>query len=104
MPSLRWHRLARAPAQRLGVASAVRTLRAMARGRTPVTLRAATPSLAELRDDDLVDVHQVAKWIGCSERTIWRSGIPWVEITTRVKRFRVGDVRAWIAARVRGAA
>jgi hypothetical protein len=59
------------------------------------------PSLAELRDDDVGDVRAVARWLGCSPRTIWRSGIPWIEITPRVKRFRVGDVRAWIAARVR---
>ena len=44
-----------------------------------------------------------ARWLGCSPRTVWRSGIPWVEITPRVKRFRVGDVRAWIQAHVRGA-
>ena len=69
-----------------------------------MTLRVAAPSLAELRDDDLVDVHQVARWLGCSPRTIWRSGIPWVEITPRVKRFRVGDIRGWIRAHVRGAA
>ncbi len=69
-----------------------------------MTLRTAAPSLAELRDDDLVDVHQVARWIGCSPRTIWRAGVPWVEITPRVKRFRAGDVRAWIRAHVRGAA
>ena len=61
------------------------------------------PSPAELHDDDLVDVHVIARWLGCSPRTVWRSGIPWVEITPRVKRFRVGDVRAWIQAHVRGA-
>ncbi len=62
------------------------------------------PSLAELSDDDLVDVHAVARWVGCSERSVWRAGIPWVEFTPRVRRFRVADVRAWVAAHVRGAA
>ena len=62
------------------------------------------PSLAQLGSDDLVDVRTVARWIGCSERTVWRSGCPFILITPRVKRFRVADVKAWIAARVRGAA
>ncbi len=61
-------------------------------------------SLATLGDDELVDVETVAHWIGCSARTVWRSGIPWVAFTPRVRRFRVGNVRAWIAARVQGAA
>jgi len=69
-----------------------------------VTLRAPTPSLSQLPDGDLVDVHAVARWIGCSERTVWRSGIPYVAITPQVKRFRVGDVRDWIRAHRRGVA
>ncbi len=70
-----------------------------------MTVRTLAPrSLGELRDDDLVDVDQVARWLGCSERTVWRSGCPWVEITPRVKRFRVGDMKAWIHAQTRGAA
>jgi hypothetical protein len=74
-----------------------------------VTLRTLAPrSLAELSDDDLADVHAVARWIGCSERTVWRSGCPFVVVTPRVKRFRIGEVRAWLRARVsearRGAA
>ncbi len=64
----------------------------------------AARSLATLPDDELVDVGVVARWIGCSARTVWRSGIPWVRFTKRVRRFRVRDVRAWIAAHVRGAA
>jgi len=66
-----------------------------------VTTRLAGASLAQLGPDDLVDVRAVARWVACSERTIWRSGIPWVEITPRVKRFRVADVKVWIAAHVR---
>ena len=69
-----------------------------------MTTRLVQPSLAQLSADDLVDVRTVARWIGCSARTVWRSGCPFVLITARVKRFRVADVKAWIAARVRGAA
>jgi hypothetical protein len=61
-------------------------------------------SLAELKDDDLVDVETVARAFGCSPRTVWRSGVPFVQITARVKRFRVGAVRQWLASRVKGAA
>ena len=69
-----------------------------------VTVRTVGPSLAQLADGELVDVHAVARWLGCSERTIWRSGIPFVAITPRVKRFRVADVREWLLAHVQGAA
>jgi hypothetical protein len=69
-----------------------------------MTLRSLTPrSLAELSDDHLADVHTVARWIGCSERTVWCSGCPFVVVTPRVKRFRVGEVRAWLRTRVQGA-
>jgi hypothetical protein len=67
-----------------------------------VTVRLGAPSLATLHDDDLVDVHTLARWIGCSERTVWRSGIPYVQITAQVKRFRVGTVRDEIRKRVLG--
>src|SRR2546422_8990081 len=62
----------------------------------PVTTRIAAPSLATLAPDDLVDVQLVARWIGCSPRTIWRAGIPCIVITPRVRRFRVRDVLAWL--------
>ena len=61
-------------------------------------------SIATLHDDDLVDVCTVARSLGCSPRTVWRAHIPFVAITPRVRRFRVRDVRAWIAGHVRGAA
>ncbi len=62
------------------------------------------PSLAELPADALVRAEDVARFIGCSARTVQRAGIPYVAVTPRVRRYRVGDVRAWIADRVRGAA
>ncbi len=72
-----------------------------------MTLRTgAVPSLAQLAADDLVDVHVLAKAFGCSPRTIMRSAIPFVTITPRVRRYRVVDVRRWLAEHVqsRGAA
>jgi hypothetical protein len=69
-----------------------------------VTLRPPGPSLATATDDDVVDVHQVARWLGCSPWTVWRSGLPFIEITPRVKRFRVGAIREWLKARTKGAA
>ena len=66
--------------------------------------RSVGPSLAELPPDALVRVEDVAHSLCASPRTVWRAGIPFVEITPRVKRFRVRDVRAWIEAHVRGVA
>jgi len=66
-----------------------------------VTLRAAAPSLAELPDDALVRIEDVARFLGCSRFTIRRAGIPCVVVTPRVRRYRVRDVRAWIDAHVR---
>jgi predicted DNA-binding transcriptional regulator AlpA len=63
-----------------------------------------SPSLVELPGDALVRAEQVAQFIGCSRDTVRRAGIPFVAITPRVKRYRVSDVRSWIAAQVRGAA
>jgi len=51
-----------------------------------------------------VRAEDVGRFIGCSARTVRRAGIPYVEVTERVRRYRVGDVRTWIQARVRGAA
>ena len=61
------------------------------------------PRLSELHGDDLVRAEDVARFIGCSSRTVQRAGIPYVDVTPRVRRYRVADVRAWIAARVRAA-
>jgi len=62
------------------------------------------PSLAELPPDALVRIEDVARFLGCSARTVRRAGIPYVAVTPRVQRYRVRDVLAWIEARVRGAA
>ncbi len=64
------------------------------------TDRLMTPHFAELPDDALVRAEDVARFVGCSPRTIWRAKIPSLEVTPRVHRFRVGDVRTWIAAHV----
>jgi hypothetical protein len=66
--------------------------------------RVVGPSLAELPPDGLVRAADVARFIGCSARTVQRAGIPYVAVTPRVRRYRVRDVRAWIEAHVRGAA
>lgn len=67
-----------------------------------------TPSgdrpLAEWPDDGVVDAAAVARFLGVSVRTLMRSGIPRFYLTARTPRFRVGDVRRWIAAQVRGLA
>jgi hypothetical protein len=66
-----------------------------------VTVRLASPSLAQLADDDLVDVHMIAKAFGCSARTIMRSDIPYIAIGPHTRRYRVVDVRRWLAEHVR---
>jgi hypothetical protein len=60
--------------------------------------------LCELPDDALVRAEDVGRYIGCSARTVQRAGIPYVEITTRVRRYRMGDLRAWLEHQRRGAA
>ncbi len=68
----------------------------------PAVLRAQVPmSLAELPDDALVDAGFVARVLGVSPRQVRRlEGLPVVVISERVHRYRAGDLRAWIAARV----
>jgi len=61
------------------------------------------PLLCELPADALVRAQDVARYIGASVRTVQRAGIPYVAITPRVRRYRVADVRAWIAAKVQAA-
>ncbi len=73
--------------------------------RARMTVRSLAPrSVAELPDDALVSVEEVARAFGCSPRTVWRAGIPFVAIGPRTRRFRIADVRRWIAEHVRGAA
>ena len=65
----------------------------------------APPSLAQLSDDVLLDAKAVARLLGISERQVGRlEDLPFVYISPRVKRWRVADLRAWIASRVRGGA
>ncbi|HXI64840.1 MAG TPA: hypothetical protein VNH14_10060 [Gemmatimonadales bacterium] len=66
--------------------------------------RAAGQSLADLSPDALVRAEDVARFIGCSARTVHRASIPYVAVSPRVRRYRVSDIRAWIEAHVRGAA
>ena len=61
-------------------------------------------SLAGLPPDALVRAEDVARFLGCSARTVQRAAIPYVAVTPRVRRYRVRDVQAWIAAHVRGVA
>lgn len=70
----------------------------------PVTSRLVGLSLAELPLDTLVRAEDVARFIGCSPRTIQRAGIPCVTVTPRVRRYRVRDIREWIDAHVRRSA
>ena len=65
--------------------------------------RVIGPSLAELPPDALVRAEDVARFLGCSARTVQRAGIPYVAVTPRVRRYRVRDVRAWIETHVRAA-
>ena len=58
------------------------------------------PSLPELPDDAIVTVADVARYLGCSTRTVLRAGIPCLRVGPRTPRFRASDVRAWVAAKV----
>ncbi len=70
-----------------------------------MTLRVErAPALAELPDDAVVTAADLARFLGVSTRTIMRSAVPRFYLTPRTPRFRVGDVKHWIAAQVRGAA
>ncbi len=62
------------------------------------------PALAELPDDAVVTVADVARFLGVSTRTVMRSAVPRFYLTPRTPRVRVGDLKRWIAAHVRGAA
>ena len=54
----------------------------------------------------LLDEHQVAAAYGLTERCLqkWRAtgdGPPFVRISSRCVRYRVADLEAWVAARLR---
>jgi len=68
-----------------------------------ITMTRGAPLLCDLSADALVRAEEVARYIGCSARTVQRAKIPYVAITPRVRRYRVADVRAWIAAKVQAA-
>jgi hypothetical protein len=53
-------------------------------------------SLGELPDDTLIRGEDVARFLGCSARTVQRAGIPAVEIRPRVRRYFVRDVLGWL--------
>jgi hypothetical protein len=57
--------------------------------------------LAQLPDDTLVDATFVARALGVSTRQVRRlEGLAVVVVSDRVHRYRVGDLRAWIAGKV----
>jgi len=62
-------------------------------------------SLADFPDDVLLTPGVVAQVLGISARQVGRLAerheLPMVEVSPRVHRVRAGDLRAWIAARVR---
>jgi hypothetical protein len=91
------------PTHPVAVTSPEQALQAVRLGsRVPVTARALGSSLAELPAEALVSVGDVARFVGCSPRTVQRAGIPCVIVTPRVRRYRVRDIRAWVNAHVRG--
>jgi hypothetical protein len=78
-------------------------------------------AFCDLPDGAVVSAHEVGRFLGVSARTVQRADIPFIEITaatthTRtnkkkgttayqvrrgIRRYRAGDVRAWISAQVR---
>lgn len=51
---------------------------------------------SELDPDLLLNVGQVATWLGISRRQVQRAGVPFVDFGKRSRRYRVRDVRAWL--------
>lgn len=58
-------------------------------------------SLSELPLTTLLRTDDVARYLGCSNRSVQRAGIPCVEIRPRVRRYMVRDVLAWLEERRR---
>jgi len=75
-------------------------------GEGPVTATARPMirgSLEDLPPGSLLRAEEVARYLGCSARSIERAGVPAITITPRVHRYLVRDVLAWLERR-RGAA
>jgi predicted DNA-binding transcriptional regulator AlpA len=70
------------------------------------------PSIEGRADDELLTIEEAAAYVGLSPATLnnWRTGVrgvrggpPWIPLHDGPKspvRYRVGDVRAWLASRV----
>jgi hypothetical protein len=59
-------------------------------------------SLAAYPDDAIVGADVVARALGVSPRQIGRlKDLSFIDVSPRCRRYRVGDVRAWIVARTR---
>lgn len=59
-------------------------------------------SLSAYGDDMLVDASVVARVLGISVRQVGRMrSLPYMRASCRVKRYPVGELRRWIAARTR---
>ncbi len=63
--------------------------------------RSAPRLLSAYDEDELVGADVVGQLLGLSARQVLRLGIPVVDLGPRSKRFRIGDVRQFIAARTR---
>ncbi len=63
--------------------------------------RSAPLSLSAYDEDTIVGADVVGQLLGLSARQVLRLGIPVVDLGPRSKRFRIGDVRQFIATRTR---
>ena len=63
--------------------------------------RTAPLSLSSYDEDTLVGADVVGQALGLSARQVLRLGIPVVDLGPRSKRFRIADVRQFIASRTR---
>ena len=65
--------------------------------------------ISELHDNDLITDYEVAEMVDRKRSAVayWRKirrGPPYIKVTERTVRYRVGDVRAWLTSRtVKGA-
>lgn len=60
-------------------------------------------SLASYPDDAIVGADVVARALLISPRQVSRlRSLPFLRISRRIRRYRISDLRAWIASRVKG--
>ena len=54
------------------------------------------PFVPPTNPNQILSTEAVAAWLGVETRAVFRLGVPQLKLGHKTKRYRVGDVQAWL--------